>query len=139
MSRVAIVDRPIDPGQLLAAVSDHSRGGAVLFVGSVRELNDGRPVTALDYRAYDAMARAELGRIVDEALGRWPGAAIAVEHRTGALQLGDLAVVVAAAHAHRSEAFDACRYVIEQLKQRVPIWKREHYADGPAEWVEVTT
>jgi molybdopterin synthase catalytic subunit len=133
-----ITDHPLDPAGLLAAVASPTRGGSVLFVGTVRDLNDGRPVTALDYTAYGPMAASELQAIVDEAEQRWPGAAVACDHRTGALALGDAAVVVAAAHPHRGAAFDACRFVIEELKQRVPIWKREHYTSGEAEWVEVT-
>jgi molybdopterin synthase catalytic subunit len=104
----------------------------------VRDLNDGRAVEALDYRAYDAMAIRELTAIVQDAEARWPGTSVACEHRIGALALGDAAVVVAAAHPHRGPAFEACRFVIEELKQRVPIWKREHYTTGDAEWVEVT-
>jgi molybdopterin synthase catalytic subunit len=134
----AIVESTLDPSALLARVASVARGGSALFVGTVRDRNAGRPVTALDYRAYRPMAERELAAICAEAEARWPGAAVACEHRVGALQLGDAAVVVAAAHAHRGAAFDACRFVIEELKGRVPIWKREHYADGSAEWVEVT-
>lgn len=134
----AIVERPLDAAALLASVSAPARGGAVLFVGTVRDLNDGRPVEALDYTAYGPMAASELQAIVAEAETQWPGAVVACEHRIGALTLGDAAVVVAAAHPHRGPAFEACRYVIEALKQRVPIWKREHYTSGEAEWVEVT-
>jgi len=134
----AIVDTPLDPSAVMAAVASPARGGSVLFVGTVRDLNDGRAVEALDYRAYGAMAIRELTAIVADAEARWPGAAVACEHRIGALALGDAAVVVAAAHPHRGPAFEACRFVIEELKQRVPIWKREHYTTGDAEWVEVT-
>jgi molybdopterin synthase catalytic subunit len=137
MSHSAIVDVPIDPARLMDLATDDSRGGAVLFAGRVRDHNDGRAVVALDYRAYRPMAERELALIVTEAEARWASIAIAVEHRIGALVVGDLAVVVVAAHAHRRAAFAACEYVVEQLKQRVPIWKREHYADGPAAWVEV--
>jgi molybdopterin synthase catalytic subunit len=133
-----VVEHPLDPGALLAAVSGPTRGGVALFVGTVRDRNEGRAVQALDYRAYRPMAEKELRAICAEAEARWPEALVACEHRIGALALGEAAVVVAAAHPHRGPAFDACRYVIEQLKQRVPIWKREHYADGSADWVEVT-
>lgn len=137
MTYARLTETPLDPGAIMAHVSSVARGATVLFVGSVRELNEGRPVTGLDYSAYVPMADAELSAIVREATAQWPAATIACEHRIGALSLGDLAVVVAAAHPHRGEAFAACRFVIEALKHRVPIWKREHYADGPAAWVEV--
>jgi molybdopterin synthase catalytic subunit len=134
--RTAIVDRPIDPCALLAEVAGHSHGATVLVVGTVRDVNDGEEVKALDYSAYGAMAERELGDIAAEALERWIGAEVVVEHRVGSLGLGDVSVAIAAAHAHRAEAFDAARYVIEELKKRLPVWKREHYADGSAEWVE---
>jgi molybdopterin synthase catalytic subunit len=137
MIHSAIVDVAIDPARLMDLATDDTRGGAVLFAGRVRDHNEGRAVIGLDYRAYRPMAERELALIVAEAAAQWESIAIAVEHRIGALVIGDLAVVVVAAHAHRRAAFAACEYVVEQLKQRVPIWKREHYADGPSAWVEV--
>lgn len=134
--RVAVVEREINPAALLREVAATDRGASVLFVGTVRDINDGRDVNGLEYTAYASMAERELAVIVTEAMQRWRGAEIVCEHRVGSLTLGDVAVVVAAAHGHRAEAFDACRYVIEELKKRVPIWKREHYADGDAAWVE---
>lgn len=133
--RAAMVDRPIEPAALLREVSDHRNGASVLFVGTVRELNDGAPVTGLDYSAYGAMAQRELGDILAEAARRWETTDIVVEHRIGELGLGDVSVAIAAAHPHRGQAFEAARYVIEELKRRAPIWKREHYVDGRAEWV----
>jgi molybdopterin synthase catalytic subunit len=133
--RTAIVNREIDSCALLAEVAAHHHGATVLFVGTVRDMNDGEPVTALDYSAYGAMAERELRSIVNEAIARWPEAGVVVEHRVGSLQVGDVSVAVAAAHPHRGEAFDAARYVIEELKKRLPVWKREHYADGRATWV----
>jgi molybdopterin synthase catalytic subunit len=134
--RTAIVSRPIDACALLEEVASHSHGATVLFIGTVRDMNDGAPVTSLDYSAYGAMAERELRAIVEEAMRRWPSSDVVVEHRTGGLGLGDVSVAIAAAHPHRGEAFDAARYVIEELKKRLPIWKREHYVDGRAEWVE---
>jgi molybdopterin synthase catalytic subunit len=133
--RSAIVDQPIDTAALLAEVSRHANGAAVLFVGTVRDVNDDRPVGGIEYTAYRAMAERELGDIVAEAAARFGTSDIVVEHRIGALELGEASVVIAAAHPHRGEAFDASRYVIEQIKQRVPIWKLEHYADGTRDWV----
>lgn len=134
--RTAIVDREIDVAALMADVSSHSAGAIVVFVGTVRDMNDGRGVTALDYKAYTGMAERELAAIVAEAESRWQGAQVACEHRVGTLSLGDASVVITASHPHRGEAYDASRFVIEELKKRLPIWKREHYADGDLAWVE---
>jgi molybdopterin synthase catalytic subunit len=136
MMRTAIVTRPIDPSALIAEVASDCHGATSLFLGTVRDVNDGRAVTGMEYTAYDTMAGRELEKIAREAADRFTGVALAVEHRIGALALGEVSVAVAAAHAHRAHALDATRYVIEQLKKRVPIWKREHYADGSREWVD---
>jgi molybdopterin synthase catalytic subunit len=133
--RTAIVGRPIDGCALLGEVASHRNGAAVLFVGTVREVNDGSPVSGLDYSAYTEMAERELAAIVGEAAERWGTADIVVEHRVGTLDLGEASVAIAAAHPHREEAFEAARYIIEELKKRAPIWKREHYVDGRTEWV----
>ena len=133
--RAAIVTHAIDPAALLAEVSSTANGASVVFVGTVREVSADRAVTALDYEAYGAMAERELVAIVRESELRWPPSRVVCEHRVGALALGDASVVIAASHPHRAEAFDACQYVIEQLKVRVPIWKREHYVDGELAWV----
>ncbi len=138
----AIVERALDPAALLAAVADAGHGASALFVGMVRETNEGRPVTGIDYTAYAAMAERELGRIVDEAAARFGTAEgaprIACEHRVGTLAVGEASVAVAAGHARRAPAMDAVRYVVEELKKRVPVWKREHYADGTREWLDPT-
>lgn len=131
----AIVERVIDPCALLRAVGGHHNGATVLFVGTVREENEGAPVTGLDYSAYPAMADAELAAIALEAAERWSTEDIAIEHRVGTLQLGEASVAIAVGHAHRGEAYEASRYIIEELKRRLPVWKREHYADGHAEWI----
>lgn len=133
--RSAIVTTPLDPSALLAEVAAHRHGATVLFVGTVREVNDGREVTGIDYRAYEAMAARELASITGEAVAREPEADIVVEHRLGTLELGDASVVIAVAHPRRAPAFETARWLLEQLKQRVPIWKLEHYVDGTREWV----
>ena len=130
-----LTDRPIDLASLVAAVSAADRGGVVTFVGLVRNHQDGRAVDRLEYSAYPAMAEAECATIVAEAEARWP-ARLAVQHRVGLLLVGETAVAVAAGAAHRAEAFEACRYAIEQLKRRVPIWKKEFYQDGAMQWVD---
>lgn len=136
--RSAIVERPIDACSLIREVASTGHGATVLFVGTVRDMNEGAAVSGLDYSAYGAMAERELSAIVSEASSRWGTADIAVEHRIGALALGDASVAIAVSHRHRGEAYDASRYVIEELKKRLPIWKREHYVDGRTEWVANT-
>jgi molybdopterin synthase catalytic subunit len=133
--RSAIVDHPLDAAALLAEVARHANGASILFVGTVREVNDDRPVGGIEYTAYRSMAERELGDIVAEAAERFGTNDIVVEHRIGVLELGDASVVIAVAHPHRGEAYDASRFVIEQINQRVPIWKLEQYADGTREWV----
>lgn len=134
--RTALVDTALDTAALLSEVSRNSNGAAVLFVGTVRDVNDGRPVSGMEYKAYRGMAARELADIVSEAVAQFGTEDIVVEHRLGTLDLGEASVVIAVGHPHRGKAYDASRYVIEQLKQRVPIWKLEHYVDGTREWVE---
>jgi molybdopterin synthase catalytic subunit len=132
-----LTERPIDPTALLRRVASAERGGTACFIGTVRNHHGGRPVLWLDYSAYGAMAEAECARIVSETEARW-AVAVALSHRLGRLEIGDTAVAIAVAGAHRDEAFAACRQVIEDVKRRVPIWKRERYADGTEAWVEPT-
>lgn len=136
--RSAVVERPLDSAALLAEVVRDAHGASMLFVGTVRDMNDGRRVTGMEYSAYRAMAEREMSAIVTEATSRYGTSDIVVEHRVGTLALGEASVVIAVSHAHRGPAFDASRYVIEELKKRVPIWKREHYVDGTREWVDPT-
>lgn len=138
MTRSAVVDRPLDAASLLAEVAAPGNGAAILFVGTVRDVNDGRSVTGIEYAAYARMAERELSTIVGEAGERFGTPHIVVEHRVGTLGIGEASVVIAVAHPHRGEAFEAARYIIEALKRRVPVWKREHYADGTREWVDPT-
>jgi len=127
----------IQLADLTASVSGPDRGGVASFLGLVRNHQDGRTVERLEYSAYEPMAEAEAERIVAEATQRWP-VQIALQHRLGGLGIGDIAVAVVAAGSHRAESFDACRYVIEELKHRVPIWKKEFYCDGSVGWVDPT-
>jgi molybdopterin synthase catalytic subunit len=138
MSRVAIVERVIDVSSLIAEVAAPSCGATSVFLGSVRETNDGREVSGIEYSAYAAMAERELERIVAEAAARFDVNRLVVEHRVGTLDVGDVSVAIVAAHAHRAQTLDATRYVIEELKRRVPIWKREHYLDGTRQWIDPT-
>jgi molybdopterin synthase catalytic subunit len=136
--RVAIVDGPINVASLIAEVSDESCGASAAFLGSVRNVNDDRPVSGIEYSAYRSMATREMTAILREAEERFGVTRIVVEHRLGTLALGDVSVAVVAAHPHRAPALDATRYVIEQLKRRVPIWKLEQYVDGTREWVSAS-
>jgi molybdopterin synthase catalytic subunit len=136
--RSAIVERPLDPAELLAEVADTASGASLLFVGTVRRTNNGRDVTGIDYTAYGAMAERELAAIVLQASERFGTERIVVEHRIGTLVLGEASIVIALSHARRAAAMDAQRFLIEEIKARVPIWKREHYADGTREWVDPT-
>ncbi|HEY3133435.1 MAG TPA: molybdenum cofactor biosynthesis protein MoaE [Gemmatimonadaceae bacterium] len=138
MKRAAVVTTPVDPAALIAEVQSNELGAISVFVGTVRDTNEGRTVTSLDYSAYTSMAESELREILDEAETRFGVTAIAVEHRIGPLLLGDVGVAIAAAHAHRQAAIQCTSFVIEEIKKRVPIWKLEHYADGSHEWVDPT-
>ena len=127
---------PIDLAALVARVSHAGAGAVASFVGAVRDVNDGTAVVGIDYEAYGPMADRELAVILDEAAARWPGARPTARHRVGYLAVGDVSVAVAVSAPHRAAAFDACRYVVEELKRRAPVWKREHYADGRRAWVD---
>jgi molybdopterin synthase catalytic subunit len=119
-------------------VSRPANGAVLLFVGVVRDVNDGRTVSGMEYSAYESMAARELAEIASEAAQRFGVSDIAIEHRLGELALEEASVGIAVAHPHRGPAYEASRWVIEELKHRVPIWKREHYADGTREWVDPT-
>jgi molybdopterin synthase catalytic subunit len=137
-SLVSLVRAPIDPMAMVRVVSSPANGAVLLFLGAVRQVNDGRGVTGIDYSAYEAMAQRELETIVAEASARFDGADVAVQHRLGELGVEDVSVAIAVGHARRAAAYDVSRFVIEELKRRVPIWKREHYVDGTREWVDPT-
>jgi molybdopterin synthase catalytic subunit len=132
---IALRDTPLDAAALLAAVADPDHGGTALFVGTTRRETGVREVLELRYEAYEELALTELRAIAAEA-GRSFAAAVAVEHRLGAVAVGEPSVVVAASAGHRPAAFAACRYVIDELKARAPIWKQTVYADGTATWVD---
>ncbi|MEP6833070.1 MAG: molybdenum cofactor biosynthesis protein MoaE [Gemmatimonas sp.] len=135
-THAALVTEPINVNALLLRVTDDGVGAVTLFLGTVRNVNDGRAVTGIDYEAYGAMAERELLAIASEVVEANPGLRLALEHRVGTLVLGDISVAIAAGHAHRAQALDASRVTIEAIKKRVPIWKREHYAEGDWSWVD---
>ncbi len=129
----------IEPVALKAALSIDTAGACVTFEGWVRDHNEGRAVTALEYEAHRAIAEDEGNKIVREALERFAVTSARCEHRIGKLAIGDCAVWVGVSSAHRGAAFDACRYIIDETKRRVPIWKKEHYRDGESSWVNCAT
>lgn len=134
-----IATETIDPAACRRSLAADVAGAFVAFEGWVRDHNGGRAVTALEYEAYAVLAVAEGERILAEAAERFEIEAAQAIHRTGRLAIGDLAVWVGVSAAHRGPAFEACRYVIDEVKSRVPIWKREHYADGASGWVDGAT
>ena len=131
---VRLSAEPLSLDAVIQAVSHAGAGAIVSFVGTVRDTNAGHAVTLLEYEAYESLANAEMARIVVELAAEIRGTRLAVHHRVGALQVGDAAVVCAASAPHRGEAFAACQALIDRVKARVPIWKREHGPDGPY-WV----
>ena len=133
--RCTISEQALDEDEVAARVEGPDAGGVVSFVGRVRDHARGHSIEHLEYEAYPAMAEREMEKIVDEAAEKWPGTRVAIAHRVGHLEIGDAAVVVVAASAHRAEAFEACRFAIDTLKVTVPIWKREVATDG-AYWVD---
>lgn len=135
MSRFEFTHGALDPARCRHLLADPVAGGYVGFEGWVRNHSDGQDVRRLEYEAYEALGVKEGDRIVAEALGRFAITRAHCVHRLGALEIGDLAVWVGVSAAHRDEAFAACRYIIDEVKQRVPIWKKEHYAAGDSGWV----
>lgn len=129
-----ISDTPLDIMACIGQVSAPASGGVDVFIGMVRDATQGKPVLRLEFEAYEPMALREMRKIAEQTFERWPVQAVAVHHRTGVLQVGEVAVVIAVSAAHRAAAFEACRYTIDTLKQSVPIWKKEIFEDGEV-WV----
>ena len=134
--RVSVSDEPIDTGAMIREVGRPDSGATVLFLGTVRDHSPGKTgVSHLDYEVYSEMVEPKISEIVGEAADRWPILAAAVEHRSGVVIVGETSVAVAVATAHRSDAFEAARFIIDELKQRAPIWKKEYW-EGGADWSE---
>lgn len=129
---------PIDTNEVLTRIGSDQDGATLLFLGVVRDHADGRPVSGMRYDAYEEMATPVLLGIAQEAADRTGSDRIAVVHRFGELSIGDVSVAIAVSTPHRAEAYDASRYVIEEIKKRLPVWKKEHYTDGGSEWVAGT-
>src|SRR5262249_53447988 len=132
---VRLTPDPIDHAALTEAVRRPDCGAVVTFLGTVRDLTEGKVTVALDYEAYPGMAEKKMAEIEGETRAKWPVGDIALVHRLGHLELGEVSVAVAVSCPHRHQAFDACRYAIDRLKEIVPIWKKENWADGSTEWV----
>lgn len=132
---IRVQEAPLDLSELLRAVEQPSAGGLVTFSGVVRDHHDGKRVTAISYEAYGQMAEAKMRQIAEDVCRRWPDCRVAMAHRTGKLDIGEASVLIAVSAPHRAEAFDACEYAIDTLKQIVPIWKKEAYEGGDV-WLE---
>jgi molybdopterin synthase catalytic subunit len=132
---VRVTTDPIGTDEVLAFVADPGAGGTCLFVGTVREASEQGEVTALTYEAWEDLAIARLEELGRDVLSRWPLERVAIVHRHGELAVGEASVAIAVSAAHRAEAFEACRELIERLKQDVPIWKKEHLTTGDSAWV----
>lgn len=132
---IELTREPIDVAAVTESVRSPACGAVVLFLGTVREMTGGRRTLRLDYDAYEPMAEAKMAELVGEALRRWPVSAVQVSHRLGTLDLGEVSVAVAVGSPHRADAFEAGRWLIDELKRVVPIWKKENWADGASEWV----
>ncbi len=128
----------IDYHALTEQVRRNDCGAVVTFLGTVRELTEGKQTVALDYEAYPEMAEKKLAEIEREVRSRWPVGDVVMVHRLGHLELGEISVAVAVSCPHRDQAFAACRYAIDRVKEIVPIWKKENWADGSTEWVDPT-
>jgi adenylyltransferase/sulfurtransferase len=135
MQAAEITHAAIEPASVLDLVSAASVGATVLFLGTVRNSNDGRDVSGVQYDCYEAMAHEVLAAIVAEAAERWGLEHVAAVHRVGSLAVGEVSVAIAVSAPHRGEAYDASRYVIEQIKARLPVWKQEHYVTGTPRWL----
>lgn len=133
--RTRITDGSLDALRPFEDLSARSDGAVLIFQGRVREINEGRAVTGLGYQAYGEMAERELRAICEEAARRFEVGAISAAHRVGELDPGEVSVVIGVAAPHRAACYEASRFVIEEIKARLPIWKRERYADGEAVWV----
>ncbi len=135
---IEIITEKIEIEKVVQSVVTSGSGAVNVFLGTTRNNNRGKPVVKLEYEAYEPMATKKINEIADEVRKRWDVHKIAVVHRTGVVAVGEPSVVIAVSSAHRDEAFSACRYIIDRLKEIVPIWKREYFDDGTVEWSKST-
>ena len=125
-----VTDKPIELNELVAHVADPAAGGLATFIGSTRDNNEGRSIISLDYEVYPGMAEQEMAKLGEEASEKWEITRMAIVHRIGNVPIGEASVIIAVSAPHRDDAFKACRYAIDELKKRVPIWKKEIYQGG---------
>lgn len=136
---IELVTSPIESDSLIEFVRGSDSGAVILFLGTVREFTKGRRTLWLDYDAYPEMALRQMREIAEEAISRWPISRLAIIHRLGRLELSETSIAIAISSPHRKEAYDASEHLIDELKERVPIWKKEHWDDGTQEWVHPGT
>ena len=136
---IVLTEQPIDPRDVLTQVASHDAGAVVLFLGTTREFTHGRRTASLDYECYREMAEKKLADLEAEARQRWPLTGCSIVHRLGHLELGEASIAIAVSSPHRGDAFAAGQWLIDTIKQVVPIWKRENWADGTSEWVHPTS
>ena len=134
-----LTHEPIDTTRLLTDVASPQAGATVLFLGTTREFTDGRQTSSLDYESYDTMAESKLKELEDQARQRWPLVGVRIIHRLGHVPIGEISVAIAVSAAHRDDAFTGGKWLIDTIKQTVPIWKKENWADGGSEWVHPGT
>lgn len=132
---VSLTASPLDPSSILAQVASNDAGAVVLFLGTTREFTHGRRTASLDYECYPEMAEKKLAELEAEARGRWPLVHCVIVHRLGHLELGEASIAIAVSSPHRAAAFAAGQWLIDTIKEVVPIWKQENWADGTSEWV----
>ena len=132
---IALTNQPIDAAALLSQVSSHAAGAVILFLGTTRETTAGRLTKSLDYECYPEMAERKLAELEAEARRRWPLTGCTIVHRLGHLELGEASIAIAVSSPHRQQAFEAGKWLIDTIKEVVPIWKQENWADGTSEWV----
>ncbi len=133
--RLSITEQPIDYTALTESVRSNLCGSVVLFLGTVREITGDKKTSSLEYEAYEEMALIELRRLIEIAMQKWPIEKVSITHRVGHLELGEIAVGIAISTPHRKEGFDAAQHLMSQIKETVPIWKKENWADGSTDWV----
>lgn len=132
---ISLTQSPIDPSAILAQVASNDAGAVVLFLGTTREFTKGRQTESLDYECYPQMAEAKLAELESQAREKWPLVHVAIVHRLGHLELGEASIAIAVSSPHRQAAFEAGKWLIDTIKEDVPIWKQENWADGTSEWV----
>lgn len=132
---IEITEKPIDTHRVLESVQSDAAGASVLFVGATRRYTRGKETTKLNYECYEAMAIKKIAELRDQAMEKWPLECCSIVHRTGTVDVGETSIAVAVSTPHRADSFSAAQWLVDSLKQLVPIWKQEHWSDGTQQWV----